>query len=140
VRAAGGTVVATGGCFDLLHAGHVNTLTAARRLGDCLIVCLNSDASVCRLKGSGRPLVTEDDRAAVLSALACVDAVVVFAEDTPEQALRRLRPQVWVKGGDYDGVRLPETDVLGEWGGRAFVLPYLDGHSTTRLIEEATSV
>ena len=139
VRAAGGTVVATGGCFDLLHTGHVNTLAAARRLGDCLIVCLNSDASVRRLKGPARPLVAEADRAAVLTALACVDAVVVFEEDTPEQVLRALRPHVWVKGGDYDGVRLPEADVLTEWGGRALVLPYVDGHSTTRLIEEAAT-
>jgi rfaE bifunctional protein nucleotidyltransferase chain/domain/rfaE bifunctional protein kinase chain/domain len=139
VRAAGGTVVATGGCFDLLHAGHVATLAAARRLGDCLVVCLNSDASVRRLKGPGRPLVTESDRAAVLAALECVDAVVVFAEDTPEQVLRTLRPHVFVKGGDYESVHLPEADVLAEWGGRALVLPYLDGRSTTRLIEEAAT-
>lgn len=139
VRAAGGTVVATGGCFDLLHAGHVSTLAAARRLGDCLIVCLNSDASVQRLKGPSRPLVSQDDRAAVLAALACVDAVVVFDEDTPAEILGKLRPHVWVKGGDYEGVRLPEADVLAEWGGRAFVLPYLDGHSTTRLIKEAAT-
>jgi len=139
VRAAGGTVVATGGCFDLLHAGHVSTLAGARRLGDCLIVCLNSDASVRRLKGPGRPLVKQDDRAAVLTALACVDAAVVFDEDTPEEILRALRPHVWVKGGDYEGVRLPEADVLTEWGGRALVLPHLDGHSTTRLIQEATT-
>jgi rfaE bifunctional protein nucleotidyltransferase chain/domain len=139
VRAAGGTVVATGGCFDLLHAGHVSTLAAARRLGDCLIVCVNSDASVRRLKGASRPLVRQDDRAAVLTALGCVDAVVIFAEDTPADVLRKLRPHVWVKGGDYEGVRLPEADVLAEWGGRAFVLPYLDGHSTSRLIEEAAT-
>jgi rfaE bifunctional protein nucleotidyltransferase chain/domain/rfaE bifunctional protein kinase chain/domain len=141
VRAAGGTVVATGGCFDLLHTGHVLTLQAARRLGDCLIVCLNSDASVRRLKGPDRPLVGEADRAAVLNALECVDAVLIFGEDTPGEALRALRPHLWVKGGDYEGKRLPEADVLEEWGGRAFVLPYLDGRSTTRLIEEArTSV
>jgi rfaE bifunctional protein nucleotidyltransferase chain/domain len=137
VRATGGTVVATGGCFDLLHAGHVATLAAARRLGDCLIVCINSDASVRRLKGPERPLVSAPDRAAVLSALECVDAVVVFEQDTPAQVLRRLRPHVWVKGGDYQGVRLPEADVLAEWGGQAYILPYLDGHSTTRLIQEA---
>ena len=139
VRAAGGTVVATGGCFDLLHAGHVSTLAAARRLGDCLIVCVNSDASVQRLKGASRPLVGQDDRAAVLTALGCVDAVVIFDEDTPADVLRTLRPHVWVKGGDYEGVRLPEAEVLAEWGGRAFVLPYLDGHSTSRLIEEAAT-
>lgn len=138
VRARGGTVVATGGCFDLLHAGHVSTLAAARALGDCLIVCLNSDASVARLKGPGRPLVPAPDRAAVLSALGCVDAVAVFDQDTPVHVLARLRPHVWAKGGDYDGVALPEAPVLAQWGGRAVVLPYVDGRSTTRLIEEAT--
>ncbi|MBV8990211.1 MAG: bifunctional heptose 7-phosphate kinase/heptose 1-phosphate adenyltransferase, partial [Solirubrobacterales bacterium] len=94
VRARGGTVIATGGCFDLLHAGHIRTLQDARRLGDCLIVCLNSDASVRRLKGPSRPVVPEYDRAAVLTALSCVDAVAVFDEDTPEQVLRALRPHV----------------------------------------------
>ncbi|MGE5635827.1 MAG: D-glycero-beta-D-manno-heptose 1-phosphate adenylyltransferase, partial [Nocardioidaceae bacterium] len=137
VRAAGGAVVATGGCFDLLHAGHVRTLEAARRLGDCLVVCLNSDASVRRLKGPGRPLVSQDDRASVLAALGCVDAVVVFDEDTPERALEGLRPHVWAKGGDYHGVELPEARVLGRWGGRAVILPYLEGRSSTRLIEAA---
>jgi rfaE bifunctional protein nucleotidyltransferase chain/domain len=139
VRADGGTVVATGGCFDLLHAGHVRTLEAARRLGDCLVVCLNSDDSVRRLKGAGRPLVPEGDRASVVGALASVDAVVLFAEATPEQVLRRVRPHVWAKGGDYDGQALPEERVLREWGGRTVILPYVEGHSTTRLIEEASS-
>ncbi|MGN6251014.1 MAG: D-glycero-beta-D-manno-heptose 1-phosphate adenylyltransferase [Marmoricola sp.] len=137
VRAEGGRVVATGGCFDLLHAGHVATLRAARRLGDCLVVCLNSDASVRRLKGSGRPVVPEDDRAHVLAALECVDAVAIFEEDSPEEVLRSLRPDVWVKGGDYTGTRLPEADVLSAWGGRAVVLPYLDGRSTTSMVRAA---
>jgi D-beta-D-heptose 7-phosphate kinase / D-beta-D-heptose 1-phosphate adenosyltransferase len=137
VRARQGTVVATGGCFDLLHAGHVATLQAARRLGDCLVVCLNSDASVRRLKGPGRPLVPAVDRARVLTALACVDAVVVFDEDTPVQALRWVRPDIWAKGGDYRGVDLPEHAVLQEWGGVAVVLPYLDGRSTTQLVRTA---
>jgi D-beta-D-heptose 7-phosphate kinase/D-beta-D-heptose 1-phosphate adenosyltransferase len=137
VRRAGGTVVATGGCFDLLHAGHVRTLEAARALGDALVVCLNSDSSVRRLKGPDRPLVPQADRAAVLEALGCVDAVTVFDEDTPEQALLRLRPHLWVKGGDYEGAVLPEERVLSAWGGRAVLVPYVEGRSTTRLIEEA---
>lgn len=137
VRAAGGTVVATGGCFDLLHAGHVNTLRAARALGDCLVVCLNSDASVRRLKGSDRPLVPEEDRAAVLEALGCVDAVVVFDEDTPEAVLERLRPDVFAKGADYAVSELPEAKLLQRWGGRAVILPYVAGRSTTRLIQQA---
>jgi D-beta-D-heptose 7-phosphate kinase / D-beta-D-heptose 1-phosphate adenosyltransferase len=137
VRAAGGTVVATGGCFDLLHPGHVATLRAARGLGDCLVVCINSDASVRRLKGPSRPLVTAPDRARVLEALEFVDAVVVFEEDTPAEVLDRLRPDVWAKGGDYAGADLPEAAVLRTWGGQAVVLPYLDGHSTTALVERS---
>jgi D-beta-D-heptose 7-phosphate kinase / D-beta-D-heptose 1-phosphate adenosyltransferase len=139
VRARGGTVVATGGCFDLLHAGHVAMLEAARRLGDCLVVCLNSDSSVRRLKGSDRPLVGEDDRAAVLRSLACVDAVALFDEDTPVELLRRLRPDVFVKGADYDAARLPEADVMAELGGRVATVPYVPGHSTSSLIEKAVT-
>jgi len=133
VRAAGGTVVAAGGCFDLLHAGHISLLQAAHALGDCLIVCLNSDASVRRLKGAGRPLNREADRIALLSALDCVDAVTVFVEDTPCAVLDRIRPDIWVKGGDYDGRDLPEADLLENWGGTAVTVPYLSGRSTTRL-------
>ncbi|MFE9193336.1 PfkB family carbohydrate kinase [Micromonospora sp. NPDC007208] len=140
VRAAGGTVVATGGCFDLLHAGHVATLEAARQLGDCLIVCLNSDASVTGLKGPDRPVQSEGDRSRLLAALSCVDAVLIFDEPTPEAALSWVRPDVWVKGGDYatgggDGnATLPEAEVLRRWGGNTVVVPYLDGRSTTNLI------
>ncbi|MFP5218727.1 MAG: D-glycero-beta-D-manno-heptose 1-phosphate adenylyltransferase [Actinomycetes bacterium] len=140
VRAAGGTVVATGGCFDLLHAGHVAVLQQARRLGDCLVVCLNSDDSVRRLKGPSRPLQTADDRAAVLLALGCVDAVAVFDNDTPVPLLRRLQPDVFAKGGDYAIADLPESPVLESWGGQCVVLPYLDGTSTTRLIERARTL
>ena len=139
VRARGGTVVATGGCFDLLHAGHVASLRAARRLGDCLVVCLNSDASVRRLKGPSRPLVPAADRVRVLEALECVDAVVVFEEDTPVEVLGRLRPDVWAKGGDYAGADVPEAAVLREWGGQVVALPYLEGRSTSRLVQTAAN-
>jgi rfaE bifunctional protein nucleotidyltransferase chain/domain/rfaE bifunctional protein kinase chain/domain len=139
VHDAGGTVVAAGGCFDLLHAGHVELLRRARSLGDCLVVCLNSDASVRRLKGPGRPIVAECDRAAVLESLACVDAVELFEEDTPVEALRRLRPDVFVKGGDYAARDLVESEALAEWGGEAVVLPFLEGRSTTTLIARALS-
>jgi D-beta-D-heptose 7-phosphate kinase/D-beta-D-heptose 1-phosphate adenosyltransferase len=139
VRRSGGTVVATGGCFDLLHAGHVTMLQSARALGDCLVVCLNSDESIRRLKGPDRPLVTEDDRAEVLEALACVDAVLVFDEDTPTEALRRLRPHVWAKGGDYEAAELPEAEIVRAGGGEAVILPYVAGRSTSRLLEEVAS-
>jgi rfaE bifunctional protein nucleotidyltransferase chain/domain/rfaE bifunctional protein kinase chain/domain len=139
VRAGGGTVVATGGCFDLLHAGHVETLRAARALGDVLVVCLNSDASVRRLKGPTRPIVAVNDRRRLLEALEFVDAVVVFDDDTPERLLRQLRPDVWVKGGDYDGRSLPEAAVLAGWGGQTVVVPYLRGRSTTALLDAVSS-
>jgi rfaE bifunctional protein nucleotidyltransferase chain/domain len=138
VRAAGGTVVATGGCFDLLHAGHVSLLRAARALGDCLVVCLNSDQSVRRLKGPSRPLAPQADRVRVLEALECVDAVLVFDEDTPERLLDELRPDVWAKGGDYALSDLPEAEVVSRWDGETVVLPYLHGRSTTALIGAAT--
>ena len=137
VRSAGGTVVATGGCFDLVHPGHIATLQAARRLGDCLVVCLNSDDSVRRLKGPDRPISPEADRARVLSALSGVDAVVVFGEDTPERVLAELRPDIWVKGGDYAGGELPEAELVRSWGGQAVVVPYLDGRSSTGLVTAA---
>jgi rfaE bifunctional protein nucleotidyltransferase chain/domain/rfaE bifunctional protein kinase chain/domain len=134
-----GVLVASGGCFDLLHAGHVATLEAARALGDRLVVCVNSDASVTRLKGANRPLQPAADRVRILRALSCVDDVVVFDEDTPEEVLRTLRPQLWVKGGDYSGVVVPEAAVLAEWGGRVITVPFLAGRSTTRLAQLATA-
>jgi D-beta-D-heptose 7-phosphate kinase/D-beta-D-heptose 1-phosphate adenosyltransferase len=138
VHARGGTVVATGGCFDLLHVGHLATLRAARQLGDCLIVCLNSDDSVRALKGPDRPLTGQRDRARLLAALDCVDAVEIFDETTPDAVLARLRPDVWVKGGDYTEV--PESEVLARWGGRTVIVPYLDGRSTTKTIAAARGV
>ncbi len=132
-----GVVVATGGCFDLLHVGHVATLQAARAMGDRLVVCVNSDDSVRRLKGPQRPLLSAEERVRVLSALGCVDAVVVFDEDTPARALRSIRPDIWVKGGDYSGRTLPEVAVLAEWGGRVATVPYLSGISTTGLVARA---
>ncbi|MDD7965548.1 PfkB family carbohydrate kinase [Actinomycetospora lemnae] len=136
-RARGATVVATGGCFDLLHAGHARTLAAARRLAGedgVLVVCLNSDASVRRLKGPDRPVVTEADRAEMLAALDAVDAVEVFDEDDPRAVLDRLRPDVWVKGGDYATDELLETPLVRSWGGEVVAVPYHAGRSSTRLL------
>ncbi|MDQ0850396.1 D-beta-D-heptose 7-phosphate kinase/D-beta-D-heptose 1-phosphate adenosyltransferase [Arthrobacter sp. B3I9] len=140
VRRSGGTVVATGGCFDLLHAGHARSLAAARRMGDCLIVCLNSDASVRRIKGAHRPIITEQDRAELLLALGCVDAVLVFEEDTPEACLDALRPDIWVKGGDYDVRDLPETALVESWGGRCLTVPHHAARSTTHLADALARV
>ncbi|WP_049573299.1 PfkB family carbohydrate kinase [Nonomuraea sp. SBT364] len=135
-RASGGRLIATGGCFDLLHAGHVSLLRRARALGDALVVCVNSDASVRRLKGPARPVVDVRDRVEVLRALSCVDAVLVFDEDTPVDAIELLRPDVWVKGGDYEGGHLPESEVLDGLGAETVVLSLLPGRSTTNLIRE----
>jgi D-beta-D-heptose 7-phosphate kinase/D-beta-D-heptose 1-phosphate adenosyltransferase len=140
VRGSGGKVVATGGCFDLLHAGHVRSLAAARELGDCLIVCLNSDDSVRRLKGPERPIIGQHDRAELLLAMECVDAVMVFDEDTPEAALERLRPDIWVKGGDYKGASLPEAALVESWGGRCVTVPYHPARSTTGLADALAKV
>jgi rfaE bifunctional protein nucleotidyltransferase chain/domain len=135
VRSAGGTVVATGGCFDILHAGHIASLEAARALGDALIVLVNSDASVRRLKGGTRPVNSQEDRCRVLRSLRFVDAVVVFDGDDPVAALRELRPDVWAKGGDYTAEMLPEAPVIAGWGGRVVLVPFLPGHSTTAILE-----
>lgn len=132
VRAHGGTVVATGGCFDILHAGHARTLEAARALGDCLVVLINSDESVRRLKGPSRPIMPEQQRADLLRSLACVDAVVIFDEDTPLEALTELKPDVWVKGGDYAGKTLAEAAALDDWGGHVVTVPYVPDTSTTK--------
>jgi rfaE bifunctional protein nucleotidyltransferase chain/domain len=138
-RPARARTVATGGCFDLIHAGHVATLHAARALGDRLVVLLNSDASVRRLKGPGRPVMHQDERAAMLRALRCVDEVVLFDEDTPEAALARLAPDVWVKGADYAADELPEAALVRALGGEVATVPYVAGRSTTRLIEEVAA-
>nr|WP_024127265.1 D-glycero-beta-D-manno-heptose 1-phosphate adenylyltransferase [Streptomyces sp. F8]AHE40001.1 RfaE bifunctional protein [Streptomyces sp. F8] len=135
VRAQGGRVVGAGGCFDLLHAGHLSLLDQARRLGDVLIVCINSDTSVRRLKGADRPVVGERERATLLNALDCVDDVLVFAEDTPEKVLAELRPDIWVKGGDYAGRRIAEADLVESWGGEVVTVPFLEGHSTTTRLQ-----
>jgi len=132
-RERGGTVVATGGCFDLVHAGHARTLQAARALGDCLVVCLNSDASVRRLKGEARPIIGQDDRRDLLLSMGCVDAVAVFEENTPDELLRRLEPHIWVKGGDYVADDLPEAPLVSSWGGVCLTVPYVPARSTTLL-------
>ncbi|MBF6472093.1 MULTISPECIES: D-glycero-beta-D-manno-heptose 1-phosphate adenylyltransferase [Nocardia] len=137
IRARGGRLVATGGCFDLLHPGHVSLLRQARAMGDALVVCLNSDASVRRLKGPRRPIVQAGDRARLLTALSSVDAVVVFDESEPSALLARLRPDVWVKGGDYSGADLPEAQVVRGYGGEIALIPTVPGYSTSQLVAAA---
>jgi len=131
----GKRVVFTNGCFDLLHVGHVRLLQQARAEGDVLVVGLNSDASVQRLKGAGRPLVPQSDRAEVLAALACVDAVTVFDEDTPRELIATLLPDVLVKGGDWARDKIVGREEVEANGGKVFVVPHVEGYSTTALIE-----
>lgn len=127
----------TNGCFDLLHAGHVTYLEEARNLGDALIVALNGDASVRRLKGKDRPLVSLKDRARVIAALESVDAVTWFHSDTPVALVNSLRPQIYVKGGDWDVYQIPEAPVVQSYGGKLIALSFVRGRSTTKLIQKA---
>lgn len=139
---AGERAVLTNGCFDLLHLGHVYYLSEARTLGDFLVLGLNSDEGVRHLKGPGRPLVPEQERAELLAALSCIDYVTIFAEPTAGPLVELLQPAIYVKGGDYahaqggepDTTRLPEAKVVQEYGGIVRLIPYLAHHSTTELI------
>lgn len=134
-RPRDGRLVFTNGCFDLLHPGHVAYLDEARRLGDALVVGVNTDASVRRLKGPSRPLVAQADRALVLAALAAVDAVSLFDEDTPLELVRALRPDVLVKGGDYGIEGIVGREVVEGDGGEVRALAFREGYSTTALLE-----
>jgi D-beta-D-heptose 7-phosphate kinase/D-beta-D-heptose 1-phosphate adenosyltransferase len=134
-RPRGERVVFTNGCFDVLHRGHVEYLFAARELGDRLVVGLNSDASVRRLKGPSRPLVGQEDRAIVLAGLGCIDAVTIFDEDTPRDLIAGLLPDVLVKGGDYRPEEVVGREEVEAAGGRLVLMPFLDGRSTTGLIQ-----
>jgi D-beta-D-heptose 7-phosphate kinase/D-beta-D-heptose 1-phosphate adenosyltransferase len=130
------TVVMTNGCFDILHPGHVDYLERARALGDLLIVAVNDDGSVARLKGPNRPLNSVHSRMRMLSALACVDWVISFSEDTPERIISEILPTVLVKGGDYKVEQIAGAPAVLAAGGHVKVLPFLEGHSTTGMIEK----
>jgi rfaE bifunctional protein nucleotidyltransferase chain/domain len=134
-RTAGRRIVFTNGVFDLLHPGHVRYLEEARALGDLLIVGLNADESVRRTKGPGRPITPQDERAEVLAALASVDAVVVFSEDTPANIIRRIQPDILVKGADWPADQIVGRDTVEARGGRVVVVPVEPGYSTTSIVE-----
>ena len=135
LREAGKKVVFTNGCFDLLHPGHVRYLQQARALGDALIVALNSDRSVRELKGDNRPILREDERAEVMAALACVDYVTIFDEPTPREIIAALLPDILVKGGDWDVDQIVGREEVEAAGGQVMSLPFVDGCSTTDVIE-----
>ncbi len=132
---SGKTVVFTNGVFDILHAGHVDYLEKARALGDYLVVALNIDETVRRLKGETRPVNHLEDRMKVIGALRCVDCVVSFSEQTPERIITEIRPDVHVKGGDYTEDSLPEAKIVRSYGGSVVIMPTLEGRSTTGIIE-----
>jgi len=135
-RETGETIVFTNGCFDILHVGHLKTLTRASSEGTRLIVGVNSDDSVRRLKGPTRPINDEVDRAELLAGFRCVDAVVIFGEETPVELLEVVRPHVHVKGGDYRVEDLPEREVVEKHGGRIVIIDLVPGRSTTNLIQK----
>lgn len=129
-------IVFTNGCFDLLHVGHVRYLNQARALGDLLVVGLNSDASVKRLKGDERPLQNEEDRLEILAGLECVDFVTLFTEDTPIKLIEIVKPNILVKGGDWPVDKIVGHDFVASYGGRTQTLPFVPGRSTTNLFEK----
>ena len=139
LRSSGKKVVFTNGCFDILHAGHVTYLDTAKKLGDVLIIGLNTDASVRRLKGEHRPVNNENDRAVVIGALKSVDFVVLFDEDTPLELITLLKPNVIAKGGDYTPETIVGADVVRQNGGEVVVIPLVAGKSTTAIIQKAQS-
>ena len=139
-RRQGKQIVFTNGCFDLLHSGHVRYLEAARELGDVLIVGVNGDAGVRRLKGPERPIVIEADRCIVLAGLACVDIVVLFDQDTPYELIELIRPDVLVKGGDWAEEEIVGADLVLARGGRVLSLPYWKGHSSSGIIERVKEI
>ena len=136
LRAEGKTIVTTNGCFDILHVGHVRYLEETKKFGDVLIVALNSDASVRRLKGEGRPINNEMDRAEVLNGLKSVDYVVLFDEDSPADLLAKIKPDVHTKGADYMVETLPEAKIILENGGRLEFIKFVEGKSTTNTIKK----
>ena len=136
LRKGGLRIVFTNGCFDILHAGHVRYLAKARSFGDCLVLGLNSDASVRRLKGPARPINREEDRAEVVGALDSVDYVVLFEEPTAEALIAKVKPEVYVKGGDYTLDTLPEAKIVQSYGGRVEFVAMVEGRSTTSVIEK----
>jgi D-beta-D-heptose 7-phosphate kinase/D-beta-D-heptose 1-phosphate adenosyltransferase len=138
-RSPGKKIVFTNGCFDILHIGHIKYLRQAAALGDVLVVGLNSDASVRRLKGQSRPINSQDERACLLSALEFVDYIIVFDEDTPHALISALMPDVLVKGGDYAPDRVVGADVVEQNGGRLVLIPLVDGKSTTAIVEKISS-
>jgi rfaE bifunctional protein nucleotidyltransferase chain/domain len=140
LRRAGRKIVFTNGCFDILHVGHVRYLEAARKIGDVLVLALNSDASVRSIKGEKRPLIPEQERAVVVAALESVDYVTVFSEPTPLALIEYLQPDVLVKGGDWAADQVVGREAVAAWGGQVVIIPAIQGASTTNIVEKINRV
>lgn len=136
LHAKGQKIIFTNGCFDILHIGHVKYLEEAKSLGDILVVGINSDRSTRILKGPGRPLITEEERARIVSSLYCVDYAIIFDEETSIQLIAELKPDIHVKGGDYEIQNLPEYDVVNSYGGKIQILSYSSEKSTTNIVKQ----
>lgn len=140
LRKEGKKIAFTNGCFDILHVGHVRYLREAKKAGDVLVLALNSDSSVRAIKGEERPLVCEEERAEVLSALEFVDFITIFSEPTPLELINLLRPDVLIKGGDWAEDRIVGRDEVKKWGGRVAIIPKVEGKSTTNIVEKIKKV
>jgi D-beta-D-heptose 7-phosphate kinase/D-beta-D-heptose 1-phosphate adenosyltransferase len=136
LQAKGKKIVFTNGCFDILHYGHVKYLQDAKKLGDFLVIGVNSDASIKRLKGKDRPIVQEKDRLRTLAALGCVDFLVKFSQDTPRELIKRLQPDILVKGADWKGKTIVGSDIVKNYGGKVKTIKFIPGRSTTKLIRK----
>ncbi len=136
LKKEGKKIVFTNGCFDILHLGHIRYLSEAKKLGDFLIVAINSDSSVRRIKGNKRPIIDEKARAEIIAALEFVDMVIIFSEDTPYNIIKRLKPDILVKGGDWKEDEIVGADIVKKSGGKVLTIPYITGYSTTSIVEK----
>ncbi len=136
LRSKGKRIVFTNGCFDIIHLGHIRYLNEAKRLGDFLIVAINSDSSVKKIKGEKRPIIDEKARAEIISALEFVDMVIIFSEETPYRLIKEIQADILVKGGDWKEEEIVGADIVKERGGRVLTIPYVSGYSTTSIIEK----
>lgn len=140
LKKEGKIIVFTNGCFDILHSGHIQYLYDAKRLGDILIIGLNSDSSIKRIKGEKRPIINEWERAYILSALEMVDFIVIFDEDTPYELIKAIKPNILVKGGDWDIEKIVGRDIVESYGGKVLNIPFVEGKSTTNIIQRVIDV
>lgn len=139
LKKSGKKIVFTNGCFDVLHVAHIRLLEQAKKLGDCLIIGINTDASVQRLKGSNRPYYPLSERIEILAALKVVDGVIPFDEDIPLNLIQKIKPDVLVKGGDYKKDQIVGSKEVESWGGRIVIFPYIEGYSTTNTLKQVKS-